>query len=842
MTDIGSPIVVEQKNSTAGISVDGHTDANTVLHRQFGSRDERIRSGSERQDNLETYLFMQSGADVEVILSDFKTATVMLGENEPIVAIPTRRVEQHVTDYERVNFDRIIQYGYADHEGGHIKYTPHRYIHSQAKQLSAPKRGPTKQIINALEDGVVEELLRDDNSSVGVRLSVLHGNLAAKTMQKAKRNGVTRSFFDAVTGYILDLGRYDTHISRKLLDEDDAQVQFSSEEDKAAFCEFQPLIEQVVTDVLSNPSPQYRVDRMFEFADSVIGSAVEDTQNLGSDGEVDKRGMSSNIGEMPDDAPTETDSSTASNATNTASTNTTKENIRDRIRNLNENTDRGEPKNGDETSERTPDRENGGRKSEARDSNAENTSNTRSDSSGKSGRNMVNAEDSQADPDGDTDESEVDESAAKPVTDETVESGESEGAAKSDTDEETTESDTENDERATDTTTATRDRHAEENGTGADTAPTETERDGADDQHSTGRDGAAKETDEGGTSSPPSTEEDREGDEGRVSPDTNAPQQVGEDGNETDEAATDGLNGSLDEERREADEQGEAMADALDSLTESNNESGANSGPSKDAVQSSLNDEITLVPPGDGFDPRAWRRARKESEQLLFQFGNELEDDQSTTWQRGQSTGQIDPTRLVDLELGAKNAFRHPVRNDPREKQLRPADVPVVIMVDRSTSMKGDISCAERATTSLALAFERVGVNICVMDMYLNTPRVAKPFELPVSHSKDMLMTGETGGNTPLSEALSVAADQVRWKGKEPFVVVITDGEPNSPTEYEDTLTEIGKYAHVLGVEMALGERYPEPTYDANYHAGTAVTDIDDLVTDLDRMMTEQAV
>lgn len=105
-------------------------------------------------------------------------------------------------------------------------------------------------------------------------------------------------------------------------------------------------------------------------------------------------------------------------------------------------------------------------------------------------------------------------------------------------------------------------------------------------------------------------------------------------------------------------------------------------------------------------------------------------------------------------------------------------------------------NCAARwSDPRLALALERQGIDVCMMDMLSSVARVTNPFELPVRQSRRMVMTGQSTGGTPLSDALSVAADRVRWKRGETFVVVITDGEPDSEEAYADTLDDIGAFA-----------------------------------------------
>ena len=747
----------------SGITVDGNTDTTTAIRKYLGSRTERLRQSDERRRNLQTYLFVKSGEKVRVSLGDYRTAAVTLKEGTPVVKIPTKRLDQLATEYDREKFDQIIQYGYADHERGHIQYTAGPYIESRLLDLSPLKRGAVKTLVNALEDGAIEEMLRADDISTGIRLSTLHANLAARKMQKIENGGFSCSFIRAVKAYILDVGRYDAGFTRMLLDDDCSALSFKSSDHETRFRDFRPTIEKAVADVLAEGEPKTRADRMFEFAEAVLEQSPRAPRNIPDD--PDQRGMSSEVGEAPDDGRTDESPSTPPES---ADHDTTPENVRDRMRDILD----------DETVDRSDEDDDADDETGAGDADAD-------DADADDAVDADDGDDADVDVEGDGDRAENE--------------GDGESEVGSETDDDI--GDTDADERDADGTDDLNDPD-----TGADDDPDER-------------------GDESG---------DADGDESAAEddadPDPNAPEGLGDDEVETDEKATDGLDEDRRAEQRAADRQEREMEEALRSL-------GGSGGPDPGGAtgNGSLEDGVTLVPPAEDFDADLWRTAAGDSDALMGQFGKLLDDQQRDGWDRGLDRGQVDPARLTDMMLGGDDCMRRRVRSDPDEFS-------VVLMIDRSGSMSSDdIACAERASAGLGMALERAGVDVCIMDMHAKTARVANPFEFPVAESREMIVTGETGGGTPLAEALSVAADRVRWKPGETFVVVITDGKPDNPGEYRDTLNDIGQFAHVLGVEIALNQSRDRPKYDENYHFGTSVADANELVDDIDRMMAEQA-
>lgn len=80
--------------------------------------------------------------------------------------------------------------------------------------------------------------------------------------------------------------------------------------------------------------------------------------------------------------------------------------------------------------------------------------------------------------------------------------------------------------------------------------------------------------------------------------------------------------------------------------------------------------------------------------------------------------------------------------------------------------------------TALAYALEEIEIKMCVIDMCNSKPRLAKPYRRKVE-PLDNLLTGETSGGTPLSDALRLARKRVEDREGTPFCIVVTDGQPD---------------------------------------------------------------
>ena len=151
------------------------------------------------------------------------------------------------------------------------------------------------------------------------------------------------------------------------------------------------------------------------------------------------------------------------------------------------------------------------------------------------------------------------------------------------------------------------------------------------------------------------------------------------------------------------------------------------------------------------------------------------------------------------------------------------------------------IDTAEDAVARFALACEDLGINVAIMDFVHGDARFIKPFSVETDHVQASLMSGETAGGTPLTDALGLARRLLEQRRDSPLVLIITDGKPGSPGDYQEELQQT--YAPVCGLTLALDlprgqapERAKdvEQFYDRHLYVHDAI--------DLDRRLDQFAV
>jgi hypothetical protein len=203
-------------------------------------------------------------------------------------------------------------------------------------------------------------------------------------------------------------------------------------------------------------------------------------------------------------------------------------------------------------------------------------------------------------------------------------------------------------------------------------------------------------------------------------------------------------------------------------------------------------DRLEVVSGGDVRED-AWAEARSDGHQLSRILDRRLQQERRSQWRHGRHRGRVDPRSLPRVVTNDPRVFRQ--RDDPNEK-----DYATAIVLDRSGSMSGTIDHAERATVALAYGLEKLGIDTCVVD-FRRGPRLAKPFGASVESCRDALLTGETGGGTPLARTLRLVRERVRHRGGHPFGIVVTDGQPSDLDNYLDVLRTTR--FPVLGVYLA---------------------------------------
>jgi len=246
-------------------------------------------------------------------------------------------------------------------------------------------------------------------------------------------------------------------------------------------------------------------------------------------------------------------------------------------------------------------------------------------------------------------------------------------------------------------------------------------------------------------------------------------------------------------------------------------------------------DSLSILPQiGEQAPPARWQAATAGADAVGGTLRMALRQSRRDQTRSGVTSGSFDRRRAGALARGDVNAFS--VRQPGDEKQYD-----LVLVLDRSTSMSDIITTAEDAVTRFALACEDLGINVAIMDFIQNDARLIKPFSVETEHVQASLMSGETGGGTPLSDALGLARRLLDQRRDSPLVLVITDGEPGSTEDYQEELRQT--FAPVCGLTLALDStpgnpsdlaREVEPFYDRHLYVYDA--------SDLDRRLDQFAV
>ena len=247
-------------------------------------------------------------------------------------------------------------------------------------------------------------------------------------------------------------------------------------------------------------------------------------------------------------------------------------------------------------------------------------------------------------------------------------------------------------------------------------------------------------------------------------------------------------------ERATPDERGlerdlEDAADALDALDEQ--EGGG-------AAPGSLSELDIMPDAGQSSTPTTaerWGEAAVDAEFVGGSLRKALKESRRDAHRSGVTSGTFDRRRTAALARGDVDVFQ--VRQPGDDKQYD-----LVIILDRSRSMRGHIETAEDALVRFALACEEIGINVGVIDFINTEARLVKPFSVGSEHVRESLLSGRYGGKTPLADALGLGRELLEQRRNSPIVLVVTDGKPGDSDAYHDELAQ--SYAPVCGLTLVL--------------------------------------
>jgi hypothetical protein len=255
--------------------------------------------------------------------------------------------------------------------------------------------------------------------------------------------------------------------------------------------------------------------------------------------------------------------------------------------------------------------------------------------------------------------------------------------------------------------------------------------------------------------------------------------------------------GARDEAERSTPDEGqlgrdlEDVADTLDALEDEEGGTGA--------APASL-DELSIMPntvdvATDQSAVRRWKDADADAGYVADALRKALKESRRMGNRSGLTSGSFDRRRAGALARGEVTAFQ--VRQPGDEKQYD-----LVLILDRSDSMRTEISTAENALVRFAIACEDVGINVGIIDFYDDEARLIKPFSIETQYVQPSLFSGKYVGGTPLADALGIGRELLEQRRNSPLVIVVTDGKPGDAEAYQDELAR--SYAPVCGLTLAL--------------------------------------
>ncbi len=189
-----------------------------------------------------------------------------------------------------------------------------------------------------------------------------------------------------------------------------------------------------------------------------------------------------------------------------------------------------------------------------------------------------------------------------------------------------------------------------------------------------------------------------------------------------------------------------------------------------------------------------YAKARDIGQSLKAQWQARLQAEKESSISTGERAGRIDTRAMMKASRGNARVFK-------RETQEEDKDYRAAIIIDRSGSMsKNAIKNCEIASGALSYGLEAVGGESMVVGMRSNTAHIEKGFNHSIEERKDDMFGGVKGGGTPSDQLLRLTRERLKQTGENsiPFIVFITDGMPDSPSEYEEELANTNM--PVLGV------------------------------------------
>lgn len=333
------------------------------------------------------------------------------------------------------------------------------------------------------------------------------------------------------------------------------------------------------------------------------------------------------------------------------------------------------------------------------------------------------------------------------------------------------------------------------------------------------------------------TDSEQQGNEsGNITGDPDATVERPDAGNDTFEPDKD----TLDRERSQVESESERRQNRLENAHEEFEQfqraMGNTSSPShSDGGDTDISNMQFNINPDPTADRDRWKKASDGYKSVATLLEDKLKDARRDDRSRGKRTGRPDNTQLHRLQTNQLNVMQQRVPGSDKEYA-------VIVVLDRSGSMGGKrIDMAERAVVKYGLAMEYLGIDVCVMDLYANTPRITSPFNISIEDSQGDLLTQKTAGGTPLRKVIPIARERMMNTGKIPIIISVTDGLPSKGRLYINELEKCPMDVFGITVRPNMNSK-PSNTrnnIEQYYDEHTFAISIDDLLHELEEFTLE---
>lgn len=222
---------------------------------------------------------------------------------------------------------------------------------------------------------------------------------------------------------------------------------------------------------------------------------------------------------------------------------------------------------------------------------------------------------------------------------------------------------------------------------------------------------------------------------------------------------------------------------------------------------------------------RTYREMKEITDDLYQELEKVFIPIKNPQWKKGFPSGsRLDLLKAMQFEA---DKSKH---NEIWERKTIPkkVDFKFVLLVDMSGSMHFNNADKIRETFKAVVVFSevlnRIGIEFSVIgftDNFDNNAKVYKGFEDELNRERreeigNILIEGQ--GNTPTAQATEFASRELEGnKGKDNFLITLTDGQPDSAEELEEVIKKVEEETNqkLIGLGLGRGTGFVEKFYPA---------------------------